>query len=409
MKSIAWICVDFGSSSGGHRTVFQNVNYLAENGYKCDLYIDGAKETSEKLKERIERDYFKIKADVYPGKTLTKKYDIVIATYYDTAKYVSGLDVKYKMYFIQDYEPWFFPMSESYLMARESYNYGLCGVSIGRWLVRKLEHDLDARVTHFSFCADLNIYKRNEETKKEDAICFIYQPDKPRRCAKMGLKALQIIQKERPDIKIYLFGSPKATPYNINVEHLGLLSVEECNELYNKCKVGICMSSSNPSRVPFEMMAAGLPVVDLYLKNNLYDLPEQGCLLAEPSAESIASAVLQIIDNDALQERMSKNGEKYMQDYPLERGFEEFKKVVDKCVSGNFKKEKMPEIIYHKGPVRDCGVETEVGPEVYFKSKDEIEAERLEAERIKKEKEWRENLTVPQKIYLKIRYKLLGR
>lgn len=409
MKSIAWICVDFGPSSGGHRTIFQNVNYLAENGYKCDLYIDRATETSEELKERIGRDYFEIKAGVYPGKILTREYDMVIATYYDTVRYVSKLDVPNKLYFIQDYEPWFFPMSENYLVARESYSSGLYGVSIGRWLVKKLENDLGSKVRHFSFCADLDVYKKDKKIKQEDAICFVYQPDKPRRCAKMGLRALQIIKKERPDVKIYLFGSPKAIPYNLEAEHLGVLSVEECNKLYNKCKVGICMSSSNPSRVPFEMMAAGLPVVDLYLKNNLYDLPGQGCLLAEPSAEAIAYAVLQIIDNDALQDKMARGGEKYMEGYKIERGFKEFKKIIDDCMSGKFKEEALPKIVYHKEPIKDPGFIMEVGLEVYFKTEEEIEEEKREAERKKREKEWRENLTIPQRVYLKIRYKLFGR
>lgn len=408
MRTIAWICVDFGVGSGGHRTVFQNINYLAENGYKCDLYIDDATETPDQIKERIRRDYFEIKAEVYSGRELKKKYDMVIATYFSTARYVSELDVERKMYFIQDYEPWFFSMSENYLTARESYKYGLSGVSIGRWLAQKLQDDFGAKMRYFSFCADLDIYKKNDEVEKEDAVCFVYQPNKPRRCADMGLKALQIVQQKRPDTKIYLFGSPKMVPFNIKAEHLGMLNVEECNDLYNRCKVGFCISSSNPSRIPFEMMAAGLPVVDLYLKNNVYDLPGSGCVLAEPSAESIAAAILKLLDDEKIQKKMSSGGAKYMQDYPLERGFKEFKKAVDDCFEGKYNGKKKVEAIYKRRPVVWDGSEIEIKQEVYFRSEEEIEAEKLELERKKKEEEWRRNLTIPQKIYLKIRYVLRG-
>ena len=61
------------------------------------------------------------------------------------------------------------------------------------------------------------------------------------------------------------------------------------------------MSASNPSRIPFEMMASGLPVVELYRENNLYDFPNDGCLLADSTPEAIANALLTILDDKKLQ------------------------------------------------------------------------------------------------------------
>ena len=84
------------------------------------------------------------------------------------------------------------------------------------------------------------------------------------------------------------------------------------------------MSASNPSRIPFEMMASGLPVVELYRENNLYDFPNDGCLLADSTPEAIANALLTILDDKKLQQKMSTAGIKYMKNYPLEKGFEEF-------------------------------------------------------------------------------------
>ena len=84
------------------------------------------------------------------------------------------------------------------------------------------------------------------------------------------------------------------------------------------------MSASNPSRIPFEMMAAGLPVVELYRDNNLYDFPSDGVLLADSTPEALATALLKIINDKNLQKEMSIAGNKYMKNYPLEKGFEEF-------------------------------------------------------------------------------------
>ena len=37
---IAWLVPCFSQGSGGHRTIFQNVNFLISNGHQCDIYVD---------------------------------------------------------------------------------------------------------------------------------------------------------------------------------------------------------------------------------------------------------------------------------------------------------------------------------------------------------------------------------
>ncbi len=105
------------------------------------------------------------------------------------------------------------------------------------------------------------------------------------------------------------------------------------------------MSASNPSRIPFEMMAAGLPVVELYKENNIYDMPDEGVMLAEPTPEAIASSIIDLLDHPEKREQMSKFGQNYMKDFPLERGFEQFVKNVNEVLEagydGNSNYEKM--------------------------------------------------------------------
>lgn len=395
MKTVAFVVPNFGRGSGGHRTIFQNFNYLAENGYQCEMYVTGSDETDDDLRARVLKDYgMKIKgamAGVGEAGAVNGEYDVAIATYHGTAEMVAKMRAGRKMYLMQDYEPWFFPMSENYLTAEKSYQLGLEGVTIGRWLAQKISQECGAKTRYFSFCADLKTYHRIKGAKKEKAICFVYQPDKPRRCASMALRALQIVQHNRPEVKVYLFGSPKMKAINLRAEHLGMITTEECNKLYNKCTVGLCMSATNPSRIPFEMMAAGLPVVELYKENNLYDLPEDGCLLAEPQAEAIAAALIKIIDDDELREKMSQNGEKFMKEYPLERGFEEFKKAVEDGVKSGLINKKL----YKARAVKPMRVDEEIGPTVHFVTD--------------VEKADRQRRTVWGRVYLKLRYMLVGR
>lgn len=329
MKSVAWYTVDFDPGSGGHRTIFQNFNYLVDKGYSCDLYVDHTNATAEELRKKIEENYFTLKGNVFCTTKPVKKYNISIATFYSTAKYVYDSESKHKLYFAQDYEPWFFPMSESKIEAENSYSLGLKTVTIGSWLSKRIKSKFGTETSLFSFGADLDIYRPLKNIKKEKAICCVFQPDKPRRCANLVLNAAQIVRQLRPEVTIYLFGSEKKEIHNLDAVHLGILPVEELNRLYNRCLAGLCISTSNPSRIPFEMMASGLPVVDLYRENNFYDLPDAGCLLADATPEALASALIKIIDNNSLQEKLSCGGEKYMQSFPLSRGFEEFGSFID--------------------------------------------------------------------------------
>ncbi len=352
--TIAWLVPWFDAGSGGHRTIFTNINRLIAHGYRCDMYVDSLKnEYPNEIYERLVEDYGKFDGEIFTGYQLARNYDMLVATGWDTAKPVSEAGCKRKIYFIQDFEPYFFPMGSEYITAEQSYNYGLRGITIGKWLSQKIGNHYNTQTDYFNFCADLKTYHRLDNAKKVKSVCLIFQPGKPRRCDHIALKALQILQKAHPEVKIYLYGSARRKIHNLTVEHLGIISAKKCNELYNRCTVGICMSASNPSRIPFEMMAAGLPVVELYRENNLYDLPEDGCLLAEPTPEAVAEAVLKILEDPELQKKMSKAGAEYMKDYPLEKGYQQFLEYIDKSFKNteNSPKSKNIKQLYTRKPV----------------------------------------------------------
>lgn len=411
---IAWFAPDIIEGSGGHRTIFQNANELIRRGYACDLYIKPIWRPMlpREIYDNIKKWYGNFDGDVFNDYCLLRDYDMVIATGWETAKPAAETNIKRKLYFVQDFEPYFFPVSPEYLEAKRTYGYDLFPVTIGRWLSEKIKNDYNKDAGFFDLCADLTKYHRKKEAKKENAICFCCQPDKPRRCVSIGLKALQIVQKMRPDVKIYLFGSQKLRTYNVETEHLGLLSIDECNDLYNRCKVGLCLSTTNPSRVPFEMMATGLPVVDLKMENNLYDFPEEGCLLAEPSPEAIARAILEILEDEKLAKKLSDGGVKFMKERPISKGFEQFGEIVDTFFENKKYKTTKNKKIYKRAAVKELENIGELPPEPRYKALAQIEAEKKveeELEARRRDEEWRRNLTIPQRIYLKIRYLLTGR
>ena len=351
--NIAWFVPALLKGGGGHRTIFQNITALINDGYMCDVYIgDFNRHSPNELFQMINEYYGEFHGNVFADwNNPLKEYDCVIATSWNSAPIVQKIDCPKKAYFIQDFEPYFYPMGSNYVEAENTYKYGFHGITIGKWLSHKMREEFHLTTDYFSFCADLKTYKKLNNIEKENAICFVFQPDKPRRCDNIALKALQIVKTIKPDVKIYFYGSNPSLINNLEVEQLGIIPIEKCNELYNKCLVGLCMSASNPSRIPFEMMASGLPVVELYRENNLYDFPNDGCLLADSTPEAIANALLTILEDKKLQQKMSTAGIKYMKDYPLEKGFEEFVSHFNEYMKGTKEKTNKIELSYTKDKV----------------------------------------------------------
>ena len=354
MRKAAWLLPNFLEGSGGHRTILQNAQYLTERGFICDVYVEdnGEVRTDSEIAKQVEKYFGESSCHFILGYNVKSDYDIVFATAWYTAKIVRDLDTKAKkVYFVQDFEALFNPMGDGYLLASNSYCYGLHPITIGRWLTQKMQEEYNTASQYFDFCYDKEVY-RPLNLPRENAICFIYQPDKPRRCHIIGTEALGIVKHLRPDIKIYLYGSREKGHIWFEHHNLGIISIDDCNALYNRCRVGFCISSSNPSRIPFEMMATGLPVVDLHMENNLYDIPEGGALLAYPTPESIAEAIIRIYDNAALQQSMSQNGIRFMEGKTLEYGYAQFFHAVDMILTQPDIQPSYIEKIYFQLPIQ---------------------------------------------------------
>jgi hypothetical protein len=283
----------------------------------------------------VESYFGAVPAVFHLGFDLDRDVDVAFATAWFTA---DGLRrtrrARHKAYFIQDYEAYFMPMSDQFVQAQNTFRQHFHGISIGRWLVSRLGREFDMPCASFDFCADHEVYRPLDDVVREPAICFVYQPEKPRRCSLVGSQALAIVKQLRPDTRIYFYGndSPAELPYPSR--QLGLLSIEECNQLYNRCAVGLCISTTNPSRIPFEMLTAGLPVVDVYGDNNLYDMPDDAVLLAEPTPESIAHALITLLDDPAARAARSRAGRAFMRDRSLAHGFAQFTAFAESLAEG---------------------------------------------------------------------------
>jgi glycosyltransferase involved in cell wall biosynthesis len=312
--NLGWCIPTPFKGSGGHMTIFRNIKYLEKFGHKVTIYVFGGDRTlptSKKMKELISQDFVPLEADIVIGWDLIEPCDALFATHYTTAPFVASSEAaKKKFYFVQDFEPYFFPMGSEYIAVENTYKLGLSCITIGRWLTRKLLEDYAADANYFDFAVDNSVYYPRCEKSDKIRILFYAQPDKPRRGFEIGVAALKRLHQLHSDsIEIVLFGSSLISKQHIPFPHVnaGILNFDQLAEIYSSAHIGLVISLSNPSLIPFDMMACGCAVVDIARENNFEDYVNgKEILLAEPTPDGLVKAINRLIIDDALRDRITE-------------------------------------------------------------------------------------------------------
>jgi hypothetical protein len=101
---------------------------------------------------------------------------------------------------------------------------------------------------------------------------------------------------------------------------LGILDQEALARLFSGVDIGLVLSSTNCSLIPLEMMACECAVVDLRGQSVEAVLThEVNALLADPTPETIAQAILRLLGDDDLRQHIVAGGYAYVQDLSWEK------------------------------------------------------------------------------------------
>lgn len=283
------------AGSGGHRTIYNFAKGLAREGFDVHLMLEG-----------VNKDLWFVEQEIAGHQiTLHKEWlagiqpQIAVATIAYSAKYVREFfPHSIGAYFVQDYEAEFNPLNDSYVRGQNSYAQGLATICIGHWLPHILKKQFGIGTAYGGLGVDTNIYYPIPGVTKKDMVAFLYQPEKWRRMPETCIGALAIVKQQRPQTEIVMYGSNALPNLPFEVNNRGLIhDLSDLNRIYNEASVGLTLSLTNPSRIGIEYMAAGCVPVDLYRYNNLFDYKENTALLAYQTESSIASAILELLDN----------------------------------------------------------------------------------------------------------------
>ncbi|UGB24886.1 glycosyltransferase [Methylorubrum sp. B1-46] len=327
---IQWILPSFSQAgAGGHMTIFRIVHYLEKFGHHQTIWFQNSVHFPNQAaaKRRIQDWYQPIGDRVHvrflPDDVRQITGDVLIATDCWTAfPAAQVVNVKEKFYFIQDFEPSFHPMGELYMLADSTYSYGYSMLCAGKWLLN-LMNARGAWARQWDLCADHNVYYpgvARTQVKNPLRIAFYARQYTPRRAVALGFAAFELLHRRGVNFHVDLFGEADLKiDYSFPHSQHGILSPQELSELYRSSDIGIVFSTTNYSLIPLEMMACGLPVVEIDNESTRAIFKKDEVYFAQPMPYSIADAITDLASNSLKRSAQRERGLNFVNDTSWER------------------------------------------------------------------------------------------
>jgi len=304
----------FRRGSGGHATIVRLLQALADRGHSVSAWLEDSEArharepvavTRRSFEEFFDANGFELHTDL----AAWQGADVVLATGWQTVAPTLLLPgCRARAYLVQDHEPDFYGAAAEAMWARESYRRGLHCIAASPWLAELLRSRYGASATDFDLAVDHSVYEPSG-SRREDLVVFYARAVTPRRAVPLGLLALSELAARRPEVEIVLFGEDRPLAVGFEHRNAGVLEGRRLSELYSEATVGMVLSLTNPSLIGLEMMACGLPCVELASESMLATFSRDGALqLAEPDPLALCAAIEALLEDPQRRERAARAG-----------------------------------------------------------------------------------------------------
>jgi glycosyltransferase involved in cell wall biosynthesis len=266
---IGWVCAPPAGGSGGHTTLFRMVEMAEQRGHECTLFLyDKNSDDVARHEEVVRRHWKNLKAEVRSATTGMDGIDAVVASSWGAAHVVAtrAPQTANKFYFIQDFEPYFYPRGALYSFAEDTYRFGFTNIALGEMIASRLRSEIGVEpnaIVPFG-CDDFEyrLLSRDATTPARSGVVYYAKRNVDRRGYLLAKLTLEKFHKEHPEQEIHVFGD-RVSNWSIPVTNHGTLSPQDLNVLYNRTIASLTLSFTNISLVPEELMAAGnVPVLN---------------------------------------------------------------------------------------------------------------------------------------------------
>ncbi len=246
--------------------------------------------------------------------------DIFAATLWTSADWVRRLcrrtPSSVGLYFLQDYEPWFFPPEKTRERARVESTYSMLPHHIvkSEWL-RDMVKQHHVHPWKISLGMDLGVfYPRSVKNNNQLSVLAMARPRTPRRGFSHLVQSLRLVKEKLPQTEIRLFGDSNLKAWDIPFEFtdLGIISNQNTlAEVYSASDVFLDASLFQGfGRCALEAMACGCTCVltsaggvQEYAKHN------ENCLLVNPAdPQAMADSAVRLLEDPQLRSSLIQAG-----------------------------------------------------------------------------------------------------
>lgn len=321
--NIHWVVPDFGPGGGGHMSIFRMIRYLEMFGHRQTVWIQNpsVNKTPQEAWDNIRNWYQPIDRVILrmlPEEVEGISGDLVIATDMWTTFPASQMTMmKERFYLVQDYESLFHTHGTFTYVADMTYRMGFKAVCAGKWLKSLCENKFGMWTRSWDLAYDSKYYFLKKESHQNETslprIAFYARATTPRRAVELGIEALNILHERGLVFEVDLFGQNElaVVPQYPHINH-GLLSPHQLGDLYRQCDLGMVFSATNYSLIPMEMMACGLPVIELDVESTRAVFPEDAVAFAWPTPSKIADTLQKLLESGEVRQQHREAGLRYI-------------------------------------------------------------------------------------------------
>ncbi|WP_251046603.1 glycosyltransferase family 1 protein [Arthrobacter sp. ISL-85] len=274
------------------------VKGLEDRGHACSLLLyDRHGSDISQAKAIIRRHWPWLRADVSTVPNVIEGYDACVASSWETAHVLATRSAEaavHRFYFIQDYEPFFYPRGSLYSLAEDSYRFGFTNISLGNMVSDALRENIGITAATVPFGCDGGTYLL-ENLGPREGVVFYAREAVDRRGTFLGKLALAEFHQRHPEQRIHVYGDPLPS-WTVPHQHHGKLAPAQLNLLYNNSVAGLALSFTNISLVAEEMLSCGTtPIVNDHPLARK-DLAAPGVLWATATPAGIANALCRAVE-----------------------------------------------------------------------------------------------------------------
>lgn len=323
IRRVVWIIPDFNVAFyGGINTILRSAEYMRSTYGVTPAFVVYGQVSIQRIRARIAEAFPALAGacEVVALSPFEKNPDFgfadaAVCTLWTTAYPLLRLrNVRRKFYFVQDWEPLFYPSGTLSTIVEATYRFGYHGICNTPSLASSYR-ECGGQADHFMPAINPDVFHARSRTKRRDGDPFVLvsytRPGTPRNCFEALCEAMRLLKKRfGSDIEIITAGAEwNPAQYGLDgvVRNLGLLPYHETGALYRAADAGlVAMATRHPSYLPFEWMACGTAVVTNRNSSTGWLLRDgENCLLCEMNRTDVFDAVSRLIDDPELRDALA--------------------------------------------------------------------------------------------------------